>query len=86
MSATIDIDDDKRLRHKYDEGMEMGMEKGIERGRNEGEAHLLRILLRQKFGPLSSFVEQQLQSATQQQLDRWGARILFVATIDEVLQ
>ncbi len=82
MGVTIDIDDDKRLRHKFDEGME----KGIERGRNEGEVHLLRILLQQKFGPLSSFVEQQLQTATQEQLDRWGARILFVATIEEVLK
>ena len=82
MGATIDIDDDKRLRHKYDEGMERGME----RGRSEGEARLLRIQLQQKFGPLSSLVERQLQSANQEQLDRWGARILFVATIDEVLQ
>ena len=78
MGATIDIDDDKRLRHKYDEGMERGL--------NEGEARLLRILLQQKFGTLSSFVEQQLQSANQEQIERWGARILFVDTIDEVLQ
>ena len=84
--ATIDIDDDKRLRHKYDEGMERGLEKGMEKGMEKGEARLLRILLQKKFGPLSSFVEQQLQSANQEQLDRWGERILFVATIDEVLQ
>ena len=78
MGATIDIDDDKRLRHKYDEGME--------RGRSEGEARLLRILLQQKFGPLSSLVERQLQLANQEELDRWGARILFVSTIEEVLK
>ena len=98
MGATIDFDDDKRLRHKYDEGMERGFEEGVQKGiekgiqkgresgRNEGEARILRIQLQKKFGPLSSIVEQQLQSANQEQLECWGERVLFVATIDEVLQ
>ncbi len=82
MGATNDTDDDIRLRRKYDEGFE----KGIEQAHNEGAARLLRRLLQQKFGPLSSSLEQQLQSANQEQLDLWGTRILFVATIEEVLK
>ena len=78
MPATIQIDDDKRLRRQYDAGR-------VE-GRNEGEAHLLRLQFQQKFGPLSPSVELKLQTATQPELDLWGTRILFATTVDEVLK
>ena len=81
MPATIQIDDDKRLRRQYD----AGRVEGRSEGRNEGEAHLLRLQFQKKFGPLSPYVEQKLQTATQPELDLWGTRILFAATVDEVL-
>ena len=81
MPATIQIDDDKRLRRQYD----AGRTEGRNEGRSEGEAHLLRLQFQQKFGALSPYVEQKLQNASQTELDLWGTRILFAATVDEVL-
>ena len=67
-------------------GIERGIQQGIKKGRNEGETHLLRILLQQKFGPLSPYMEERLQTATQPELDRLATRILTATTIDEVMQ
>ena len=86
MAFTLSIDDDKLLRRFHDDGVEIGVERGIVQGRNEGETHLLRILLQQKFGPLSPYMEERLQTATQPELDRWATRILTATTIDEVMQ
>ena len=85
MPATIQTDDDKRLRRQYDAGRVEGRSEGRSEGRNEGETHLLRLQFQKKFGPLSPYVEQKLQAATQPELELWGTRILFAATIDEVL-
>ena len=98
MAFTLSIDDDKLLRRFHDDGVEIGVERGIvqgiergieqgiKKGRNEGETHLLRIQLQQKFGILSPCMEQRLQTATQPELDRWATRILSATTIDEVMQ
>ena len=73
MPATIQVDDDKRLRRQYDAG------------RSEGKIDLLRVQLGQKFGPLSPSIEQKLQTATQSEIEVWGTRILFATSIDGVL-
>ena len=102
MAFTLSIDDDKLLRRFHDDGVEIGVERGIKKGllqgiergieqgikkgRNEGETHLLRLQLQQKFGPLSPYMEERLQTATQPELDRWATRILTATTIDEVMQ
>ncbi len=94
MAFTLSIDDDKLLRRFHDDGVEIGVERGIKKGleqgikkgRNEGETHLLRILLQQKFGPLSPYMEERLHTATQPELDRLATRILTATTIDEVMQ
>ena len=90
MPFTLSIDDDKLLRRLHDDGVEIGVERGIvqgiKKGRNEGETHLLRILLQQKFGALSLYMEERLQTATQPELDRLATRILSATTIDEVMQ
>ena len=86
MAFTLSIDDDKLLRRFHDDGVEIGVERGIVQGRNEGETHLLRLQLQQKFGPLSPYMEQRLQTGTQPELDRWATRILSATTIDEVMR
>ena len=98
MAFTLSIDDDKLLRRFHDDGVEIGVERGIvqgiergieqgiKKGRNEGETHLLRLQLQQKFGALSPYMEERLQTAVQPELDRWATRILSATTIDEVMQ
>jgi hypothetical protein len=58
----------------------------IEKGRQEGAMVLLRRLLTQRFGPLSDEVEQRLQAATVQDLERWADRVLDAQHLDEVFR
>ena len=81
MPATFEIDDDKRLRQQYD----AGFAQGLSEARMENGIRLLRLLFKQKFGPLSPSIEQKLQTAKQPELELWVTRILFATTIDEVL-
>ncbi len=52
----------------------------------QGEALLLQRQLARRFGPLPSAVVAQLGSATAEQLERWGDRVLDAASLDEVFR
>jgi hypothetical protein len=64
-------------------------ERGEARGRAEGRAQEAQVMLRRqltaKFGPLSRAHEAQLESATLEQLEVFGERVIFADTIDAVL-
>jgi len=47
---------------------------------------MLRRLLTQRFGPLPDRVEQRLQAATVQNLERWADRVLDAQRLDEVFR
>jgi len=49
-----------------------------------GQAHILRRLLRAKFGALPMFTEEQLRHARSEQLEHWADRVLFAETLDQV--
>ena len=67
------------------EGEEKGLEKGLEQGIEKGEARFLLLTLRQRFGPLPAVAEEQIKSATSDQLESWITRILTANTLNEVL-
>ncbi len=52
--------------------------------RKEGEAALLRHLLRRKFGAFDSVIEERIKSADAAQLLEWGERVLTASTLDQV--
>ena len=56
----------------------------IEQGRVEGEARVLRRLLRLKFGDLPTTIEPLLATASTDQLEVWAERVLTAATLSEV--
>jgi hypothetical protein len=67
-------------------GSKKRIEKGIEKGIAQGEALLLQRLLARRFGPLPSDLAARISSATTEQLERWGDRVLDAASLDEVFR
>jgi hypothetical protein len=61
-------------------------EEGRQEGRQEGEALMLLQLLRLKFGPLESEVEEQVRSADVDQLLEWGKRVLSADLLEDVFK
>lgn len=60
-------------------------EQGLEEGRLEGEAHVLRRLLRRRFGELPGWANQRISAATNtDQLEAWAERLLDAPTLEDV--
>jgi len=57
-----------------------GMAKGIE----QGQAQLVELLLRQRFGALPEWAQERLGQADRAQLEAWALRVLEAASLDEV--
>ena len=57
-----------------------------EEGRQEGEARLVLRLLRLKFGPLETELEDRVRSADADRLLEWGERVLTAKSLQEVFQ
>jgi hypothetical protein len=65
---------------------EEGERIGERRGIRLGEAHMLLLLLEEKFGPVSDEVRTQVQNADPDSLLRWFRQSLKADSIDEVLR
>ncbi len=50
----------------------------------QGEAKMLSIMLKHRFGLLPEWVSDKLSSAGEQDLERWGEVVLTVPTLDAV--
>lgn len=58
------------------EGEARGIKKGIEKGIEKGEAKLLLRLLEHRFGALPGNVKTRIASASADELELWGERVL----------
>ena len=76
----------KGLEKGLEEGLEKGLKKGLEKGLAQGEALLLQRQLARRFGPLPSDVIAKLGTATTEQLERWGDRVLDAASLEDVFR
>ncbi len=63
---------------------EMLRARGEATGISKGKAQLLESQLRTKFGDPSAQILDRLQSASSDQLDKWGQRLLFADSLDAV--
>lgn len=61
-----------------------GRQQGRLEGKQEGELALLARQLSRRFGPLDASVEERLQQASTEELERWTENILDARTLDEV--
>ncbi len=65
-------------------GIEKGLQQGLERGMLQGEASLLKRLLKRRFQQLPPWVEQRLEVASREELERWADRVTEVEALEEV--
>ncbi len=66
------------------EWMEEGRQKGRREGRRAGQAHLLVLLLEQKFGSLPKSFRRQVDSADADTLMEWAGRVLASDDLEQV--
>ena len=67
------------------EGRLQGLAQGKAEGKAEGKADTLQRLLHRRFGPLAEATQQQIRSATVDQLDRWFDALLDARSLTDVL-
>ncbi len=67
-----------------EEGRKEGRKEGIKEGLKEGLQKLLLKQLTLQFGHLAEDVVQRVRQAGDEQLERWGERVLTAATLDDV--
>ena len=65
-------------------GKAEGRQEGQREGRVEGKATLLIVLLEVRFGPLPSEIVDRIRAATEQKLDAWVKRCLFITKPEEL--
>ena len=67
-----------------EEGLQKGMQKGMQEGIKQGESRLLKILLINAFGPIPRHLEQKLDGANAEDIERWAGRIRTAESLDDV--
>ncbi|WP_163575264.1 Rpn family recombination-promoting nuclease/putative transposase [Halomonas faecis] len=85
--ARLDLDQLASLVEDRDmlaENLENLVKKERLEGRQEGFAGLLRMQLAFKYGDLPPWVDEKLARATDEQLGRWGTRMLTANSLDEL--
>jgi predicted transposase YdaD len=87
VSATLTLEElETMLAESIDRWNREIREEGREEGRQEGEAQLLLRLLRLKFGPLDSEIEERVRSADAIRLLEWGERVLTAESLQDVFR
>ena len=66
------------------EGRQEGRQEGRLQGRQEGELRVLKKLLERRFGTLTTSLQEQLNNATEADLDRWTEAVLSARTVDDI--
>jgi hypothetical protein len=80
------LSDERTARREERElGRSEGRAEGRAEGRLEGEAALLRRLLVSRFGPLPQAIDQQIETATPAQRQRWADRLLGADSLAAVM-
>ena len=59
-------------------------EKGLEQGIPKGESRLLRLQLARRYGALPRWIDERLDKATTEELERWGERFVDATSPEEV--
>jgi predicted transposase/invertase (TIGR01784 family) len=74
-----------RIDSWFQQWKEEGLAQGLEKGMQKGGSRLLLQQIHHRFGPdLPNWVEPRLESASPEQLERWGLALLTASTLAEV--
>ena len=66
------------------QGIEQGISQGIEQGMSQGESQLLQRLLTKRFGVIPADIAEKIKSASTQDHEHWGERLLDAPTLQAV--
>jgi len=69
-----------------DKGRELGMEEGLEQGLHQGREKLLEVILQHRFSTLPSYLTQQLDKLTSDQMDDLGKALFSFESIADLEQ
>jgi len=72
------------LSERFDEWEAQFLRQGREAGLKDGEATMLTLLLRKRFGELPESVRARVSAAGPDELERWGERLLEVSSLSEL--
>lgn len=81
--ARLDLDQLNSLVEDRDMLAE-NLENLVKKEQQQGETRLLTKQMRMKFGELPEWAKERLNSASSEQLDTWGERILTASSLDEL--
>jgi hypothetical protein len=75
---------ERGLEEGLEKGLEKGLERGLEKGVQVGQRSVLRMLLEERFGPLSQPAQERLESFPSDQLRALIRRVLQAASLEEL--
>ncbi len=84
MTTTLLDFEEYALKRGRQEGLQSGLQKGRQEGLQEGIQRILRHQLQRRFGELPEWAEVRLGSATLEDLESWGERILDAIILEDV--
>lgn len=65
---------------------EEGMQQGMEEGMQQGERAVLERQLQRRFGPLAPEVQQRLEQASSEELERWADIVLDANRLEDIFE
>ncbi|MBK9442490.1 MAG: Rpn family recombination-promoting nuclease/putative transposase [Comamonadaceae bacterium] len=65
-------------------GVRQGMQQGLEQGLHQGFAKLVALQLQLRFGPVPSWVQERLSTASEEQLTAWAGAILTATSLADL--
>ena len=90
MPLDIDVMENEVIREWIEQGMakgmQQGMQQGVQQGRRQGEAAILRKLISAKFASLPKPVDERIDLATSEELERWSLRLLEAGSIGQIFE
>ena len=77
---------DRWNREIREEGLQEGLQEGRHQGRQEEGVRMVLRLLRFKFGPLGSEIEDRVRAADADRLLEWGERVLTAESLQDIFK
>ncbi len=67
-------------------GVEKGLEQGLEQGEKRGNAAMFKALVAIRFGNVPDHIVAQIDTASVDQLLKWGERLFVASTLEDVFR
>ena len=90
LSENIDIIISEGVKKGVEKAMEKavqkGLEQGLEQGEKRGNAAMFKALVAIRFGSVPDHIVAQIDTASADQLLKWGERLFVASTLEDVFR